>query len=66
MTMALFALAALAVTACATSDCVDGETMCSGDQLVTCVDGSWGEATDCNTGQSCQDMAGIEHCMQSM
>ncbi len=67
MTMALFAIAALVVTACAAPACEDGEQQCSDMQVQTCVDGQWGEAEDCDAGESCMTMdSGVEHCMTTM
>ena len=67
MMMTLIAGAALAVTACPAAQCEDGEQQCSGDQVQTCADGQWGEATDCDAGQACMTMdSGVEHCMESM
>ncbi len=67
MTMAVFAIAALVVTACAGPACEDGETQCSDVQVQTCIDGQWGEAADCETDMTCQAMSnGVEHCMTTM
>lgn len=67
MIMALLALGAAAVTACPAAECEDGEQQCSGEQIQNCVDGQWGEAEDCETGQACMTMDnGVEHCMASM
>ena len=45
--------------------CSTGDKKCSGEQILTCTDGVWGDAEDCPTGQSCHDMMGDsqDHCM---
>ena len=51
------------VNACTTATCEEDETQCSGEQVQTCVDGVWSDATACDAGLTCQPMGDVEHCM---
>jgi hypothetical protein len=46
-------------------ECVDGETKCSGEQIMKCTaDGVFGAAEDCPSGEMCKTMeSGLQHCM---
>lgn len=59
------AACALLATACGGSDdaCQTGESTCEGMQVVTCVDGQWAAAADCEDDKMCMAAAGKEKCM---
>ena len=51
---------------CPAETCENDAQQCSGTQIQTCVDGAWSDPVDCDAGQSCMEMGGMQHCMDGM